>query len=852
MNMAVPTDADLLSPHLAQFGLRAFRPGQREVIETVMSGGDCLCIMPTGGGKSLCYQLPAVARDGVTLVVSPLIALMKDQVDALTSLGIPATYINSSLGLAEQQERMEWMAQGRYRLIYVAPERLRNAQFHEKLRQAGVKLLAIDEAHCISQWGHDFRPDYARLGLLRQRLGSPQTIALTATATPEVRKDVLEQLRLSDPGVFITGFARENLRFEAEYSAGKRAKFDRLVELFEETAGPAIVYASTRKSCEELQASLSEGGVKRRFGVYHAGLEPEQRRKIQEEFMAGRIDAIIATNAFGMGIDKRDLRLVCHFNLPGSLEAYYQEAGRAGRDGLPSRCVLLFEAADLRIQEFFIESKYPSPEFIERVYDFLREIETDPIQLTLHEIKDELNLPISSEGIAACENILERAGVLERLESRQNLASVRFDTDLPTLVDLVPKEAKVQRQLLRALEKFVGEIRYDRVGINPVALARVSELEPAQITRAMRELCKLPQIDYVPPFRGRAVHMRERHKPFEELAIDFDELNRRKRAEYAKLQRMEGYARSRSCRQLEFLNYFGDPQPKKCGCCDNCGGRWSAPAIPAAKPQLHAHVCEAVRITLAGAARMQGRFGKQLLGKMLGGSQAKEITKLRLDRLSTFGMLGKLLQPELFALVDALLEIGLLEQVEEQRFRPLIRITPDGEAVMRGEAEVPAGLPIERELRQRLVELGPFAPPKPAASPQRIPPPPPEAKAASVPVKPPPPMPETNLYSEGESTLEPDSFGDFETVVEAPPLAEISPRAADRSTAAPPARTEIAEPAAPSAAETDEIPDSYWTWRLISAGFSLQECELIRKLDRRTLLAHLAAAKAAGLPFRAE
>ncbi|HZN35889.1 MAG TPA: ATP-dependent DNA helicase RecQ, partial [Pirellulaceae bacterium] len=651
--------AEPLERHLQPFQLTAFRPGQRDVIAAVLAGRDCLCIMPTGGGKSLCYQLPAVAREGLTLVVSPLIALMKDQVDGLTRLGIAATYINSSLAPAEAFQRIDQMAAGRYDLVYIAPERLRSSLFLEKLRETKLQLLAVDEAHCISQWGHDFRPDYARLGRFREKLGYPQTIALTATATQGVQADVAQQLRLREPQVFITGFARPNLSFEVQPVLSEIDHERSLTGFLQTTPGAGIIYCATRKRCEEL-APIASAVSGRRADLYHAGLEPDVRRRVQDDFRSGKTPIIVATNAFGMGIDKPDLRFVVHYNIPGTLEAYYQEAGRAGRDGDPARCVLFYSQRDRRIQEFFIDSAYPEPEIVEQVYNFLRQIDHDPIELTLDEIRETLGLNIRSEGVAACEKLLAGVGALERLDSRQNMAAVRIDSDLPSLVDLLPKQAKMQRRVLQAVEREVGGRRFERVYFPPRKIASMAELDPAAISQALKELSKLQAFDYVPPFRGRAVHMLIKDKEFDDLGIDFDEQQRHKADEYAKLDRMIAYAEAHSCRQLEILDYFGDPNREACGSCDNClvraknqaggaspaSGRRQLPDDSESPGPRHREadasrspaVVEAVRIVLSGAARLKGRYGKQMLAKMLVGSQAKEVTKFRLNQLSTFGL----------------------------------------------------------------------------------------------------------------------------------------------------------------------------------------------------------------------
>jgi ATP-dependent DNA helicase RecQ len=669
---------------LTRFGLERFRPGQEEVIQSVLAGHDCLCIMPTGGGKSLCYQLPAVARSGVTLVVSPLIALMKDQVDAMSTMGISATFINSTLTGSEQRLRLQQMAAGKFDLVYIAPERIRNPQFLEHVRQFHVQLLAVDEAHCISEWGHDFRPDYARLGRLREQLGQPQTIALTATATAAVRQDVIEHLRLKEPKIFISGFARPNLRFEVAQVYGAAEKNERLLELIRECPGAGIVYASTRKGCEEV-AELLENELQRPVGLYHAGLESEQRRQVQEDFMRGDVEIIVATNAFGMGINKLNLRFVVHYNMPGSLEAYYQEAGRAGRDGLPARCLLLFSFSDRYIHEFFIDNAYPPPETVDSVYRLLRGQRSDPIEITQQEIKDRLALSIGTEGISACEKILEKCGAIKRLDSQQNL---------PTLVDLLPREAGVRRKVLQALESIVGPQRFDRVSFPLPRLIAMTGLDKEAVARALRELSKLADFDYVPPFRGRAIHLLKPETPFEGLEIDFAELDRRKALELEKLECVIRYARHHGCRQAVILEYFGETSGAPCGSCDNCGGQWTT--SHGAGREAHSPLeLQSVRIALSGVARSGGRFGKQIVAQMLTGSKSAKLRKYHLDRLSTFGLLPSLTQQEVLQLLDELQRQSLLMQSEVERFRPVVQLTRLGAEVMRQRADLPQplGLP---------------------------------------------------------------------------------------------------------------------------------------------------------------
>lgn len=347
--------ADLQESLEKFFGLSQFRPSQREVIEQVLAGKDVLCVMPTGAGKSLCYQLPAVVQEGLTIVVSPLIALMEDQVQQLRDEGIEAAVLNSTMSLAEQRKVLAQLEDGWEGLLYVAPERFFSSSFQPTMKKLKVRLFAVDEAHCVSQWGHDFRPEYSRLAEVRQRLGRPPTIALTATATDDVRADIIHHLDLREPEIFITGFDRPNLAYESRTIAKVRDKDAEVVRLLRNEPGSAIVYCATRKAVDEVSDLLRHQLRGRPVFAYHAGMDADDRSKNMEQFMDTAAAVAVATNAFGMGINKPDIRLVAHYNIPGTLEAYYQEAGRAGRDGAPARCVMLFSYQDRYTHEFFID-----------------------------------------------------------------------------------------------------------------------------------------------------------------------------------------------------------------------------------------------------------------------------------------------------------------------------------------------------------------------------------------------------------------------------------------------------------------------------------------------------------------
>ncbi len=447
------------------FGFAQLRPGQAAVIAEVLDGHPVVSVMPTGAGKSLCYQLPAVIlgqRGGVTLVVSPLIALMKDQVDALTARGVPAAALTSAASAEQQRDILDGMRAGLFTLVYVAPERFRSPRFVDALRALGdrLALVAIDEAHCISEWGHDFRPDYRRIGEMVRDLRPPRLAAFTATATPEVRADIAEQLAMQAPRVHVRGFDRPNLFYAVEKVRGIEEKSQRLIQLARtRDGGVALVYAATRKNAEKYADTLTRAGM--RVRVYHAGLDDRQREEAQDVFMAGKLDAIVATNAFGMGVDKSDIRVVVHADVPRSPEAYYQECGRGGRDGKATRCVLLFGAGDVRLQEFLIDASYPSAEQLRGLWKLLRE---QPELGTAGDDKLGARLPGEPHAstVSSALRLLERHGLLRREAEAWEATRPEPGTYPPLDVAALARRAEVERSKLRAMIDYAWSSRCRR------------------------------------------------------------------------------------------------------------------------------------------------------------------------------------------------------------------------------------------------------------------------------------------------------------------------------------------------------------------------------------------------------
>ena len=562
--MAKPTMSQARAVLQQYFGYTDFRPPQLPAVEAVLSRRDAVIVLPTGGGKSICFQVPALCFSRLTVVVSPLISLMADQVQALERRNVAATFLNSTLPPDETVARVERIRRGEVRLLYVAPERLAVGSTASLLREVGVDLLVIDEAHCVSEWGQDFRPSYLRLAAVRREIGDPQTVALTATATPGVRRDIARLLELLDPEVIIGGFDRPNLTFRVQNIPTDAARHQAMVSRLRGVGDPVVVYAATRRQVEQVARMLSSGRVS--AVAYHAGLSPERRARAQEQFMGGAAQVIVATNAFGMGIDKPDVRLVLHYLHSGSLEDYYQEAGRAGRDGAASDCLLLFNPNDRHVHDRMREHGNVPGELLRNVWMVLATLSQGrrPVPLDERFIVSRLGDGVQTQSVATALSILEQRDVLASV-SRPDVVRLRV---LASSLRVECERASLTPAARDVLERVFGQVQATEDWVS-ISVAE-SGWTARRLDEALSELesRQLVFVDRVPSRATVAMDSKSRAR----LERLIHQLKTRREVERAKLGAMVSYATALTCRRRFILNYFGDRSDDgyRCNLCDVC------------------------------------------------------------------------------------------------------------------------------------------------------------------------------------------------------------------------------------------------------------------------------------------
>ena len=612
------------------FSYDKFRPAQEEIINSILKGGNVLAVLPTGAGKSVCYQIPAIISNDFSIVVSPLIALMKDQVDNLNREEKVAAFINSTMSFREAETVLQDISYGKIKLLYVAPERLENILFAEKVKRLNPNYLFVDEAHCISQWGHNFRPSYSKIREFADFVSINKISAFTATATPEVVKDIVKQLGLKNPRIFVKGFERDNLHLNV--LPGTK-KFEKCVELISIYKTPAIIYTSSRKKTEEISEYLLLHRIN--SAAYHAGMHPEERKKIQEAFINDEIKVICATNAFGMGIDKKDIRLIIHFNTPGSVENYYQEIGRAGRDSKDSYIFLLHDDSDLSIQNYFLSNSYPDKKFIQDVYNAV----CDYGKIALGN-KLEKEIPINTEFIGAFTqkklnrgllyaalSYLEEGGYLKVLSEYERRSTLEINFGKDELRKFVEKVSvnTVKETILLLLREYGSRAMGAPVQFSITNLTNYLELTESEIEEALITLENLGVITYRKALVSDSVILTSPRVPDTRLSINFKKINEAYLYSQNKLDRMVEYVFTAECRFRYILNYFGeDVEGYKCGKCDRCTLEEEVPE--SVREYLSELILRTVRL-------LNGKTTRSILLNILKGKD----TDIELTRVATFG-----------------------------------------------------------------------------------------------------------------------------------------------------------------------------------------------------------------------
>mgnify|MGYP003575241667 CR=1 FL=1 len=553
------------------WGYDDFRPLQHDIISAVVAGKDTFALLPTGGGKSICYQMPALAQDGFCLVVSPLIALMQDQVLQLRNRDISASFIHSGMSAKQVDDVLDRASRNEFKLLYVSPERLLTERFLNYAEWFQLNLIAVDEAHCISQWGHDFRPAYRKINELRSLFPKVPMLALTASANEKVQEDIMQQLELKTPEIFTQSVVRKNLFYHIRYTENKQADTTRL---FKPSKGSGIVYCRSRKRCVETALMLKNEGIA--SGVYHAGL-PKDERDFAQKIWTERHDMVMnATTAFGMGIDKPDVRIVSHYDLPENIEEYYQEAGRAGRDGSKAHAVLLYNYNDIERLRLSTEIHYPPEDFIRKVYSLVGDYLQMPVGQGFEQLQafDPIvfaqNFKLEMLKTLSAVRLLDREGFWQWNDQANINTTVQFTTDRTTL-NYLEKSEPALSYIASGLLRLYGSIFHYPTNIREFEVAKMLRIEKPQLDEGLKRLAALGIIDYQPALNGSTLYwMHDRYAP-NTLVLNMKHINELREVHEERIAQMIAYVQEENiCRNILLSAYFGEKTEESCGGCDAC------------------------------------------------------------------------------------------------------------------------------------------------------------------------------------------------------------------------------------------------------------------------------------------
>ncbi len=678
------------------FGFSEFRTGQQDIVHAALSGADVVGVLPTGGGKSLCYQVPALVLPHLTLVVSPLIALMKDQTERLRLLGVPAAAVHGALSSGEINAIMSEAGRGNLRLLYVAPERLESRTFRQLLRPIPLSLLAVDEAHCISEWGHDFRPSYQSIATFFADRKRVPILALTATATPDVRQDIARSLGLTNAIEIVRGFDRPNLSLRVVRTANKIEYITDVVR--RDSTLPTIVYAGSRRKVDTTAEELRKRGIGAEG--YHAGMPSHLRSEVQDRFIRGSTNVLVATNAFGMGIDKANVRNVLHTDLTLTLEAYYQEAGRAGRDGLPAACTLLYQPQDRALMEFYIAGTFPEERTVADVWLYLcgraglgeNMSTTEPVLADPTSIA--LGLHIPAAVVSGALGLLERSGVIART-SEGGLARIELQTSQERLQEYAATATVERKPAAEILARMLsGKPMGSVTDVHLPEILRRTGLTLNEVSSTLRSLQLARYIRYAPQGSGGGIVLTHSAVAARNLPIDWASVHKRRDHALQKLGVMVTYAETRQCKRQFILSYFGDSTvQKRCGTCSSCK------ELPHLKAPSERQM-EMITSLIRAAWQLAGRFGRNVLADVVTGTHSERVRDRRLDRCDEWSRFRDRSRGEVLSAIDVAIDHAWLVRTAD--LYPVIAVSEEGASLAR---------PLPPRLRATLAAPSSPAPP---------------------------------------------------------------------------------------------------------------------------------------------